>query len=101
MIHLTDISWTQWFLIEVGALLQVVAICAYVKDAAANRGFAGHSDDTTANEEEADSAAKSGRAQADHPAANNGGHLVRTAKVKFVQSFKFREQDSNQHFSGN
>ncbi len=91
--HLADISWAQWFLIEVGALLLVGAVCACVKDAALR------SEVTTPNKEAADLSANSMRAQGDNSTASNGVQLMQTAKVKFVQSFKFREQESNQHFS--
>jgi hypothetical protein len=107
MIHLADIRWFQVLLIESGALLLVLAICAYVKDVASHHGLAGHRDLKTngdEQEEEPENSQQSPESQAhlEHgeaaPTGNNAVHLMRTAKVKFVQSFKFREQDSLHHF---
>ena len=102
MFHLNEISWIQLFLIEVGVLLLVLAFCALAKETSAYRRFMHRREEKEEADEQglesqfSDEAASVG---ADPKRDENGaektrpmvraGQITRTAKVKFVQSFKF------------
>jgi hypothetical protein len=106
MLHLTDITWIQMLLIEVGVVLQVVAIYAYFKGIAYYRQ-AHHGDHEPELKEERErdfqtagdahsrqklSARAEGQRAPGHNHEFKAGRLTRTAKVGgFSQSFKFRE----------
>lgn len=103
MIYLTDTSLLQFNLIEIGVLLQLMAIGIYIRETSSDRPVTrSRRNEAFANEQglECDisdeaAPAKPGRARDESFEENahsemKAGKLTRTAKVNFVQSFKFR-----------
>jgi hypothetical protein len=100
MMHLSDLSWTQFLLIEVGVLFQFVAICATVVDTSGYRQHAQPKSEGNDTDDHDWAAEISDRIEPDrepepdpdeHPSiAMKAGDLTRTAKVPFVQTFNFR-----------
>jgi len=103
MFHIADVIGDSSYLIEIGVLLQVIAICAYMRDSFTWRPFT-HSKEVGGDAHEqglesriSDQAEKD---QADptrdesltggSPTQMKTGTFTRTAKVKFVQKFNFR-----------
>jgi hypothetical protein len=105
MIHPGDISWVSSLLIAIGALLQLIAVCVFVRE----RSLYWHP--TYSGEERVDVPEQDMESQVSDevapvetaPMGNESvdeddhaeikiraGHLTRTEKVTFVQSFKFR-----------
>jgi hypothetical protein len=107
MFHITDLNWIQLILIEIGVLLQLLAICAFVGEAYED-GRLRHPEFETeeASSEELDEqiSREIARDMAEFEEEENfeekthpeikAGQLTKTASVKFVQKFKFRLQDS-------
>jgi hypothetical protein len=108
MFHLTTLSLAQSILIEFGILLQVTAIVAHIKRMSDYRRFMRtNCKGTDVEEEISDSQIfdlpvptqtdlRLKRSRDERPRMKiEASHLLRTSKVKFVQSFKFREQGLN------
>ena len=102
MFHFADITWTQSLLIEIGVVLQVVAICAYVRDASPYRRLAHPKKKERDVDEQGWTSRtpdKAGKGQAgptrdksfgkETPGRIKPANLTRTSKVKFVQKFNF------------
>lgn len=103
MLHLGDITWAQTTLIEIGVLLQLIAVGTFMKDRP-------HYQPTLSSKEEAshlqpqaenqifdlpetalpDGALRAEMNKQERCTPISAGSLTRTAKVRFVQSFKFR-----------
>jgi hypothetical protein len=110
MIHLTTVAWAQLILIEVGALFQLVALCAVIRQTSAYRRLARLPKDEEmadnggqgAEEMECESMDQSETVQADSmpepeerivEEAHAEAHVcnaTQTTKVQFVQKFDFR-----------
>ncbi len=102
MNHLTTITWLQWILIEAGALLQVVAIVALIKQKLEHRILPQHghqmahadNDEMAPNHSNEEDPAHEYHGQSDssHRGTTlmNARNLTKTAKVPFKQTFKFR-----------
>jgi hypothetical protein len=106
MIHLSDMTLVQMLLIEVGVILQLIAVGAYLKGSSrhyhrAHDGAEGSDAQDNMRDFQTgghSQAIRSGAVRHDshdetvHHHEFRGGRLTRTAKVGgFVQSFKFRE----------
>jgi hypothetical protein len=104
MIELMTVSWAQSALIEAGAVLQVVAICAFIQDKLSVRLFprGGHEfpDEEDESEEDEHAAEVAQRSSEIHAAtARNwkpearstmtASDLGKTKKVGFKQTLKF------------
>jgi len=113
MIFISEISWAQMILIEVGAMLQVAALCASIRDSSTNRHLPdSHDEPDEAHHEPFGSSitrkndpAQSLRhyeenSRADTHEPVKAGNLVKTKKVHFVQSFKSKKPDQRLHISG-
>jgi len=102
MIHLANISWVQLILIGLGAVLQFIALCAFVRETSAYRprkrarkevvhvqeqGLISHSRDEVESAP-ADEMDEEHSAEGAHPEPQ-AGNATGTAKVKFVQSLEF------------
>ena len=108
MIYLADVSWAQIILVEIGALLQFIALCQFVRERNAYRIRAQTKEKSIDPHEQKLKMAEQAallRAIRAGPLPNQGrdddvqtevraADLLKTAKVKFVQSFKFRPNDS-------
>ena len=103
MIHLANISWVQLILIGVGAVLQSIALCAFVRETSAYRARNRARKEAVHGQEqglEFGSDDEAGAKQMDRTYEERGdedshhkleaGNLTRTSKVKFVQKFDFR-----------
>ena len=107
MIHLADMTWVQSLLIELGVLFQLIAIGAFIRETSADRALMRSREKRVYADQDADQQVseyqmsdQSEHTQADptprksfeeHPHPEiKAGNLTRTAKVKFVQTFKFR-----------
>ncbi len=101
MNEVMSITWAQSILIEVGAVLQIVAICALIKQRMSHRMLPAIGEEMPGRDEQDDNdfskfespvnqnwAPASPRHEASPIKAS---HLAKTAKVKFKQSFRFRE----------
>jgi hypothetical protein len=103
MIHIIDMSGIQLILIEIGALLQVVAICAYLRGTSAfwrlthpkehgehvqEQGLEFGNSDLPAPGQTHRTRDEDSHEDAHHEI--KAGHLTSTSKVKFRQSFQFR-----------
>jgi hypothetical protein len=103
MIHINEISWAQLILIEMGAMFQLAALCAFVKEAAKpNRVIPGARESQIVHEEEArcklseaplpahvvQSHRETHGVMEDAHADVAPGRLAKTAKVNFKQTFK-------------
>ncbi len=108
MIHLSDLTWTQFILIEIGMLLQFLALCASLSDKSTYPRRVGHDEAEKGHSDEHDFEFEMSE-QADyiqpeeklepsyedhHHSQVNVEHLTRTAKVPFVQTFNFRRHGS-------
>jgi hypothetical protein len=107
MVHFADISWAQLILIEMGALFQFIAACAFVRETSAYRHRKSLREAADPEERSSSSLEEATLLQAiragpmapekhhENPDAGaRAADLLKTAKVKFVQSFKFRPEDS-------
>jgi hypothetical protein len=108
MVYLADISWAQIILIELGALFQFIALCAFVRETSSYRHRKRAKEveaDPHAQESQLAEQAAMLRAIRAVPVTHETHHepshsdlraadLMKTAKVKFKQSFKFRPHDS-------
>jgi hypothetical protein len=106
MSYLADITWMQLILIEIGSLLQFLALCAFVRERNAYRAHrepTGKVVDTRDQEQKMAEQAIMLRAihagpmpaqhhDYDEQPTFRAADLVKTAKVKFKQSFKFRDE---------
>jgi hypothetical protein len=108
MWHLTLVNWIQLTLIEIGVLFQVIAISAHIKETSVYRRFM-HSKIKVADvhkeslESEVFGSDHTAPDQTEPQPESNldeephteikAGHLMKTSQLKFVQSFKFREQE--------
>lgn len=103
MIHLADVSGVQLILIELGVLLQIVAMCAYIGGTTVYRRIAHPKEhgehvqeqglDSGGSELPAPSLSRRTRDESADENPHNelkASHLRRTSKVKFRQSFQFR-----------
>ncbi len=103
--HLNEISSVQLILIEIGAVLQIVALCAFIRESAKPaRVVPGAQEAQVAHEEEARCKLPEAPLPAqvvqhhrelhgvtDHSSNDlRPGNLVKTAKVSFKQTFKAR-----------
>ena len=106
MDYFSGITWTQIILIEVGALFQFIALCTFVRQTSFYRHRKSSKLVTpTVNDQEALYAEQATTLRAiqagpmpHHAPTHEESHpplhaadLVKTAKVKFKQSFKFRD----------
>ena len=103
MIHLSDMTLVQMLLIEVGVVLQVIAVAAYFKGTASHHRPVHHGHDATESEQFVRDFQTGGHSQSKRSVPGQGGapshhhefkagRLTRTDKVGgFVQTFKFRE----------
>ena len=103
MIHIIDMNGAWLILIEIGTLLQVIAICAYLRETSGHRRPTrprkeGEEAYEQGLESRISDKAKTAQARstrdenfdADTRKEIKAGHLTRTSKVKFVQKFNFR-----------
>ena len=103
MIHLADISWVQFILIEIGVVLQIVAISAFMRETSAYRRLMRFRKNEGDSHEQGPESRTSDEAEAAHTDSTSNEtfeahthteikptHLTRTSKVKFAQTFKFR-----------
>jgi hypothetical protein len=101
MIHLSPITCTQILLIEIGLVLLIIAFRSHMMGPTGyHRHFETREDEGRHSDEDRKSA-KSESAHTedrviDKPALTRTASLFRTSKVKFVQTFKFREYDPHQ-----
>ena len=103
MIHLNDLTWTQVILIEAGVMLQLGAFFALMRETNNHRGHlhseaeAGHAAEEGMESHPVDKDAETNTVPMPeedlHPEIK-AGQMMRTSKVAFKQSFKFREQAS-------
>ncbi len=104
MIDAMTVSWAQSLLIEAGAVLQVIAICAFIQDKLSFRMLprGGHEfpDDDEEEEETRAAEATKGSAELHAATARNwkpeekptmtASDLAKTKKVGFQQNLNFR-----------
>jgi hypothetical protein len=107
MIQLNAIGWFQWLLIGVGVLFQGIAICKSIWEPSSCEDVASpfqEKDDSPVKDEvyqmpEAVPPVKINpmpkeKARSAPPMMMTAGQLMKTAKVTFVQTFKFRQPGS-------
>lgn len=113
MIFISQISWAQLLLIETGAMLQIAALCASIRESSINRHAPHGHDEAEEGHREHDESMTEGRYEPAHPSHREeenyhtethetmkAGNLLKTAKVHFVQSFKSKKPDQRLHISG-
>jgi hypothetical protein len=103
MNQLMSITWAQSILIEVGAVLQIVAIVALIKQRLSHRMLPTIGEEVPRKDDEE---TESNFSKFESPVNENwapasprheeagpmkASYLAKTSKVKFKQSFKFRE----------
>jgi len=98
MLHLSAITGAQIVLIEIGLVLLIIAIRSHLTDTTAyHRDIETRKDEPHSQAEESETKVTEAQPPAKHGVAKSvmtrTASLVRTSKVKFVQSFKFREYD--------
>jgi hypothetical protein len=104
MIHFADLSWAQSILIEIGVGFQLVAICLVIRDTFDHRdlrhtkGKGMHHDERHLESLSSNpivpvrSNPKRDESHDDHPRNDlKTANITRTSKVRFKQTFKFRE----------
>jgi hypothetical protein len=103
MIHLANISWVQFILIQIGVVLLFIAMSVFMRETSAYRRLLRpmkNGVNAQAQGRESRMFDETGIAHTDstpHESFNGSphteikaGHLTRTSKVKFAQTFKFR-----------
>jgi hypothetical protein len=108
MIHINEIGWAQLILIQIGAMLQVAALCTFIRESAKTpRVVPGAHEEEVAHEEEARCKLPETHqpAQVVHyhrelhgvmeetPGDIQPGKLAKTAKVNFKQTFKAHKEE--------
>jgi hypothetical protein len=108
MMHINDISWAQLILIEVGAMFQIAALCAFIKETAKPAGtVAGAREARFVHHEETKCRLPDVPIPAqvihhhrelhgvmeDAPAGVSPGKLAKTSKVNFKQTLKIHKEE--------